>query len=80
MVANHHKLLDTSYGVRLHTVVQTFLAQPDIPQSAKQPEVAADLLAIIRGIVDAAGGRGEFEVKALRYRLLRAIFGYVNGI
>jgi AcrR family transcriptional regulator len=65
------------YASRLYAAMQTFLAQPDMPASAQQPEVAADLLAIIRGMVDAAGGRGESDVAELRVRVERAVFGYV---
>ena len=66
-----------TYATRLHAAMRTFLAQADMPTSAQQPEVAADLLAIIRGMVDAAGGRGERDVAGLRVRVERAVFGYV---
>jgi hypothetical protein len=41
------------------------------------PEVAADLLAIIRGMVDAAGGRSERRAGAFRARAQRAVWGYL---
>lgn len=43
------------------------------------PEVAAgDLLAIIRGMADAAGERGESDIENLERRLRAAVFGYLS--
>lgn len=43
------------------------------------PEVAAgDLLAIVRGMVDAAGERGERDIEDLERRLRAAVFGYLS--
>jgi AcrR family transcriptional regulator len=39
--------------------------------------VARDLMAIVRGMVDAAGERGERDAQALEMRLMRAVDGYV---
>lgn len=45
------------------------------------PEVAAgDVAAIIRGMVDAAGERGEDDVPALEHRLGAAVFGYLARV
>jgi AcrR family transcriptional regulator len=44
----------------------------------EHPEVAAgDLLAITRGMVDAAGERGESDIDNLERRLRAAVFGYL---
>lgn len=67
------------YAARLHAAMRGFLAQSDMPADAQEPEVAADLLAIIRGMVDAASGRGERKSKQLEQRVQRAVFGYVDG-
>jgi AcrR family transcriptional regulator len=67
-----------SYAARLHVAMQGILAQPDMPPGAQQPEVAADVLAIIRGMVDAAGGRGESKAQPLERRVQRAVFGYLE--
>ena len=49
-----------------------------IPRHA-HPEVAAgDLFAIVRGIVDAAGERGETDIENLEYRVRAAVFGYLS--
>lgn len=43
-----------------------------------RPEVAAgDLLAMIRGMVDTAGERGESDIEDLEQRLRAAVFGYL---
>ncbi len=67
-----------SYAARLHATMRGFLAQPDMPADAQQPEVAGDVLAIIRGLVDAAGGRGERKAVSLEERVQRAVFGYLR--
>lgn len=67
------------YAARLHAAMKGLLAQSDMPADAQEPEVAADLLAIIRGMVDAASGRGERKSKQLEQRVQRAVFGYVDG-
>ena len=42
-------------------------------------EIAAgDLFALVRGMVDAAGERGEQAGDALEHRVLRAVFGYLG--
>jgi AcrR family transcriptional regulator len=46
-----------------------------------RPEVAAgDLLALIRGLVDAAGERGERDIEDLECRVKAAVFGYLSRI
>jgi AcrR family transcriptional regulator len=41
--------------------------------------LAGDVLAIIKGMVDAAGQRGETDAGQLEQRVIRAVFGYLNG-
>lgn len=41
-------------------------------------EAAADLLAIVKGMVDAAGERGETDSTRLEERVARAVFGYLG--
>lgn len=40
--------------------------------------IAVDILAIIRGMVDAAGERGESDRRRLEDRVCRAVFGYLD--
>jgi AcrR family transcriptional regulator len=46
---------------------------------AKEPRLPQDLLAIIHGMVDAAGQHGEDDIDALVTRIERAVFGYLHG-
>ncbi|MTV41302.1 TetR/AcrR family transcriptional regulator [Duganella radicis] len=41
---------------------------------------AADLLALIRGMTDAAGERGEHDPANLAHRINAAVFGYVDSV
>ena len=47
------------------------------PRLARPELAAADLVAIIRGMVDAAGERGETDIEDLTRRLRAAVFGYL---
>ncbi|PMS17081.1 TetR family transcriptional regulator [Trinickia dabaoshanensis] len=54
------------------------VVQRAIPKHTR-PEVAAgDLFAITRGMVDAAGQRGETDLEDLERRLKAALFGYLS--
>lgn len=44
----------------------------------REPYVPQDLFAIIQGMVDTAGQRGEDDEKALIKRVERAVFGYID--
>jgi len=47
----------------------------------KRPEVAAsDVLAMLRGMTDAAGERGEQDIEDLERRLRAAVFGYLSKV
>jgi AcrR family transcriptional regulator len=67
-----------TYVPRLRVAVRALLDQPDMPHSAQQPEVVFDLLAIIRGMVDASGSRQECDIASLRMRVQRAVLGYLS--
>jgi hypothetical protein len=48
--------------------------------SQNHPDVAAgDVSAMIRGMVDAAGNRGESDAADLTRRLRAAVIGYLAG-
>jgi AcrR family transcriptional regulator len=60
----------------MEALAETIIARA-APRHAR-PEIAAgDLLAIIRGMVDAAGERGERDLDDLEYRVRAAVFGYL---
>lgn len=46
---------------------------------AQEPYVMQDLFAIIHGMVDAAGQKGEDDIKALAKRVERAVTGYIGA-
>jgi len=57
----------------------TILRRDDLPAQAR-PEVAArDIVAMMRGIIDAAGERGERDLNDLSRRVRAAVFGYLAG-
>ena len=63
---------------RFTTILAEILARRDIP---KQPDMAAateDVAAIMRGMIDAAGERGEHGQEALVARVRRAVLGYLS--
>ena len=49
------------------------------PVLSDQQHAAADVLAIIKGMVDAAGARGETDEALLRVRVERAVFSYLEA-
>jgi AcrR family transcriptional regulator len=72
---------DPEVEVKSRRVTEIFskcLCGADLPDTARAPEAAGDLLAIIRGIVDTAGRQGELDHVALIRRVNRAVFGYLE--
>lgn len=64
---------------RLHSILLSILMRTDLPQQ-RDPDLAAqDVLAIIKGMVDAAGERGEHDRNALGSRVSRAVYGYLEN-
>jgi hypothetical protein len=64
---------------RLHAVMANILALSDAPKVPDKSIAAADLLAIIRALIDAAGERGEGESELLLRRTESAIWGYLRS-
>jgi len=64
-----------------HALLIAILSKPGAPahlDDARRRELAAaDLLAMMRGMTDAAGGRGERDVDDLAHRIGAAVFGYL---
>jgi len=58
-------------------IFRQILSSEDMPEGAGGPHTAADLIAIIRGMVDAAGRRGEMDPQNLTDRVIRAVNGYL---
>lgn len=52
---------------------------PQAGEAQRDPLIVGDLLAVMRGLVDAAGARGERDEATLTRRVHRAVQGYLNG-
>ena len=63
---------------RFVALLADILARPDLPHQPDMPTTTADVLAIIRGMLDAAGERGEDGQEALMMRVRRAVLGYLS--
>ena len=61
----------------LHAALMTALKCPDAPRLVNRAEAAHDVLAIVKGMIDWAGERGELNARALKKRVARAAFGYL---
>ncbi len=62
----------------LRAILLQVLTRPDLPQHLHPATVAADIFAIVKGMVDAAGERGEADPRDLEARVGRAVFGYLR--
>ncbi|MBB4262808.1 TetR/AcrR family transcriptional regulator [Bradyrhizobium sp. CIR3A] len=59
-------------------IVLSCLERSDLPATARHSPAAADLIAIIGGIVDSAAQRGDANAPLLISRVRRTIFGYLQ--
>lgn len=66
-------------GERLAEHCGGLLARAGYGAAIREPWVVQDLLAIIKGMVDAAGAHGERDASGLVGRVSRAVFGYLDG-
>ncbi|MEV4781100.1 TetR/AcrR family transcriptional regulator [Burkholderia sp. LMU1-1-1.1] len=66
---------------RFHDLLAEILSKPDAPARWQDPPLcrlaADDLLALMRGMTDAAGERGERDADDLARRIGAAVFGYL---
>ncbi|MGV7032222.1 TetR/AcrR family transcriptional regulator [Methylobacterium symbioticum] len=62
----------------LAEAIQDLLGRMPGPALPDPHRAAADILAIVKGMVDAAGERGELEAEPLQGRVGRAVFGYLG--
>lgn len=62
----------------LAEAIRDLLGRMPWPAPADPDLTAADILAIVKGMVDAAGERGEREAEPLQGRVGRAVFGYLG--
>jgi AcrR family transcriptional regulator len=64
-------------GDRIARVLRGSLVTAGLSGASGDP-VAEDLMAIVKGMVDAAGQRGETDAPSLLARVERAVFGYLE--
>lgn len=62
----------------LRAILLAVFRHDDLPRQARPDVAAVDLLAIIRGMTDTAGERGETDVADLQGRIEPAVFGYLG--
>ncbi len=64
---------------RFRTIALEVLSRPDLARQPDRETASQDVVAIIKGMVDAAGVRGEIDQRQLAGRVRRAVFGYLNA-
>jgi AcrR family transcriptional regulator len=62
---------------QLRLTLEQILGRPDLPVQPDIQVAAADLLGLAKGMIDAAGERGEIDSQQLEKRVRRAVFGYL---
>lgn len=63
---------------RFRAILADILARPDLPKQSDIAAATGDVAAIMRGMIDAAGERGEHGQEALVARVRRAVLGYLS--
>ncbi len=66
-------------GPDFQALIDAMLDLPGAPSGLRREYAAADLLAMMRGMTDSAGGRGERDVADLSRRIGAAMFGYLDA-
>jgi len=69
---------DQVIAADLKQLILTLLSRLSFKEFANPDVVAADILAIVKGMVDSAGERGETNSASLEDRVCRAVFGYLG--
>jgi AcrR family transcriptional regulator len=68
---------DERVSERIYAALLYAFTLTDAPLVEDPQTAAHDVIAIVRGMVDAAGARGETDARALETRVLYAAFGYL---
>jgi AcrR family transcriptional regulator len=63
---------------RFVAILADILARPDFPEPSNIAAAAGDVASIMRGMIDAAGERGEQGQEALVARVRRAVLDYLS--
>jgi hypothetical protein len=70
---NRQRLVDVVHSAILSVLQRAQLASPHAPDV-----VGFDVIALTRGIIDAACARGEMDAEAIQHRVMQAILGYLG--
>jgi AcrR family transcriptional regulator len=62
----------------IRSILERLLIRSDMPPVSNIEQTAGDLLALVKGMIDAAGERGEQDAPGLEARVERAVFGYLQ--
>jgi AcrR family transcriptional regulator len=65
---------------KLSAIVAEILRRPDLPRQPDIEVASADIIALVKGLIDAAGQRGEIDPEYLEGRVRRAVFGYLTAV
>lgn len=65
-------------GARIQASIAVIIGRPDLPAQPDPDTAIRDLVAVIKGMIDAAGQHGETDPTALTFRVERAAFGYLR--
>lgn len=68
-----------SFRALLNAILEKPGAPAHLRDERRRELAAADTLALMRGMTDSAGGRGERDVDDLAYRIGAAVFGYLDA-
>ncbi|APH60771.1 Transcriptional regulator, TetR family [Granulibacter bethesdensis] len=64
---------------RFLTILREVLSRHDLPPQPQYDMAAQDVMAIVKGMVDTAGEKGERDRSGLVRRVSRAVYGYLNS-
>ncbi|MFC5475797.1 TetR/AcrR family transcriptional regulator [Paraherbaspirillum soli] len=64
---------------QIHVALLALFGRNDAPVSEHAETAAYDVIAIVKGMVDAAGERAETDARQLELRVRRAVFGYLQA-
>ncbi len=65
-------------GEGVTDIAHQVLSRLNLSRQLNKETAAADVIAIMKGMIDAAGARGESDLKSLAKRVNRAVFGYLG--
>ncbi|KAA1178905.1 TetR/AcrR family transcriptional regulator [Rhizobium tropici] len=65
--------------MRFFELTRATLLRPDLPAQTDMDVASRDVVAIIKGMVDAAGEHGDEDKRQLARRVERAVLGYLNS-